>query len=74
MLSKELLEILCCPITKQALQEATAVELEKTNSSLAKAGKEKLDAALITADKKHAYPIRNQVPVLLAEERIAIDD
>jgi len=52
MISKELLEILCCPKTKQPLQE--------------------VDGRLITADKKIAYPIRNNIPVLLAEEAIDI--
>jgi uncharacterized protein YbaR (Trm112 family) len=62
MISKDLLEILCCPITKQPLQEASAEELQKLN----------LEAALITADKKNAYPIRNNIPVLLAEEVITL--
>jgi len=62
MISKDLLEILCCPVTKQPLQEANHEELKKLN----------LDAALITADKKYAYPIRQNIPVLLVEERIAV--
>ncbi|MDR1813115.1 MAG: Trm112 family protein [Candidatus Fibromonas sp.] len=62
MISKDLLEILCCPVTKQPLQEASAEELEKL----------KLDAALVTIDKKRAYPVRQNIPVLLAEECIAI--
>ena len=53
MLSKELLEILCCPITKQALHEE--------------------NNTLVTADKKLAYPIRDNVPVLLKEEAIKND-
>jgi uncharacterized protein YbaR (Trm112 family) len=71
MISKDLLEILCCPTTKQPLQEANSAELEKINSALAE-GKEKLEAALLTADKKYAYPIRNKIPVMLAEECISI--
>jgi len=64
MLSKDLLEILCCPITKQPLHEANAEELEKL----------KLEAALLTEDKKRAYPIRQNIPVLLAEECVLIDE
>jgi len=71
MLPKDLLEILCCPKTKQPLQEADSTELEKINFGLA-IGKEKLEAALLTADKKYAYPIRNKIPVLLVEECISI--
>jgi uncharacterized protein YbaR (Trm112 family) len=71
MIPKDLLEILCCPVTKQPLQEANPAEIEKINSALPE-GKEKLEAALLTADKKYAYPIRNKIPVLLAEECISI--
>jgi len=49
MISKDLLEILCCPITKQPLHESDA-------------------NTLVTADNKISYPIRNGIPVLLAEE------
>jgi uncharacterized protein YbaR (Trm112 family) len=73
MLSKELLDILCCPISRQALALASADELEKINAMLAGSGKEKLEAALITQDKKAMYPIRDKIPILLAEERIAIE-
>jgi uncharacterized protein YbaR (Trm112 family) len=52
MISKELLEILCCPKTKQPLHEAKDL--------------------LITKDEKIAYPIRNGIPVLLAEEAITL--
>jgi uncharacterized protein YbaR (Trm112 family) len=71
MLSQELLEILCCPATKQSLQEAGSTELEKINSKLA--AQEKLESALITADKKTAYPIRHGIPVLLAENAITLE-
>ncbi|GHV16067.1 hypothetical protein AGMMS49938_15620 [Fibrobacterales bacterium] len=57
MLSKELLEILCCPLTKQLLHEANL---------------EKYGEVLLTADEKTAYPIRNGIPVLLKEEAIAL--
>lgn len=62
MISKELLNILCCPKTKQPLHEANAEELEKLGIS----------AALITADKKIAYPVRQGIPVLLTEEAITL--
>jgi uncharacterized protein YbaR (Trm112 family) len=71
MLSKELLEILCCPATKQVLHEADNAELEKVNSKLA--AEEKLEAALLSADKKRAYPIRQGIPVLLTENAISIE-
>jgi len=55
MISKDLLEILCCPITKQPLHESD-------------------DNTLVTADKKISYPIRDGIPVLLAEEAVRIEN
>jgi len=50
MISKDLLEILCCPVTKQPLHQE--------------------NDTLVTADGTRAYPIRQNIPVLLAEECI----
>jgi len=55
MISKDLLDILCCPVTKQPLHE----------------GDENI---LVTADKKIAYPIRDGIPVLLAEEAMQLEN
>ncbi|MCL2282927.1 MAG: hypothetical protein FWC26_06380 [Fibromonadales bacterium] len=54
MISEDLLKILCCPVTKQALHEE--------------------NGTLVTADGKYAYPIRDNIPVLLAEERIELNN
>ncbi|MDR1759255.1 MAG: hypothetical protein LBR60_01865 [Fibrobacter sp.] len=79
MISPELLEILCCPETKQPLREAGSAELDTVNGRI-RAGsqnnaagepvKEILEAALITADGKRLYPVKQGIPVLLSDEAL----
>ncbi len=77
----QLLEILCCPATKQALRLAHASELETLNARIAAgeaqnhAGetiREALQEALVSADGKILYPIRQSIPVMLVDESILI--
>lgn len=58
MLDTNLLSILCCPVTRQALRPATPAELARLG----------LDAALVREDAQAAYPIRDGIPLLVAEE------
>jgi uncharacterized protein YbaR (Trm112 family) len=82
MIRPELLEILCCPETRQPLRMADSVLLENLNQQIAdgtlrnlqgKPVTEKLDAALIRTDGKCVYPIRQNIPLLLAGEAISLD-
>ncbi len=77
-----LLEILCCPETKQAMTLLDAASLEILNRKIAngelqnKGGnvvKESLDGGLIRSDKKVTYPIREMIPIMLIEEGIPLD-
>ncbi len=77
-----LLEILCCPETKQAMTLLDAASLEILNRKIAdgelhnKGGnmvKEPLDGGLLRSDKKVTYPIRETIPIMLIEEGILID-
>jgi uncharacterized protein YbaR (Trm112 family) len=61
-IASELLALLCCPVTRQALRVATDDELRAL----------RLDAALVRDDGRIAYPIRDGIPVLIAEEGIAL--
>lgn len=79
MIDPELLKILCCPSTKQALRVATAQELQTLNAKIAagelknhagEALREPLDAALATMDAKILYPVRQNIPVMLIDESI----
>lgn len=81
-IDKELLAILCCPETKQAVSLAEESLIQKVNAAVARGdvknlGKrsvsDELDAGLIRADRKILYPIRNDIPVMLIEEGIPLE-
>lgn len=81
-LDKDLVAILCCPDTKQAVALADEGLIEKINGAIdrgqlknyvQKPVTEKLDAGLIRADKKILYPVREDIPVMLIDEGIPLD-
>jgi uncharacterized protein YbaR (Trm112 family) len=81
MISPELLAILCCPESHQALEWAEPELIKRLNEEIA-SGKLRnrggavlegaIDAGLIRADRKVLYPIRRQIPVLLIDEGIPL--
>ena len=82
MVKQELLEILCCPETKQNLFVAEPALIEALNQKIA--GKElknrkgekvseKIDGGLVRTDKKFLYPIRSDIPIMLIDEAIPLD-
>ena len=78
---RNLLDILCCPLTRQPLGMMTASRLAKLNK-LIQEQKIKdlsedivdvaLEQALVTEDGKLAYPMVDGMPVLLEERCIAL--
>ncbi len=62
MIADEVLALLCCPATRQPLRLATPAELAPLG----------LAAGLEREDGRVAYPIRDGIPVLIAEEGIAL--
>jgi uncharacterized protein YbaR (Trm112 family) len=78
---KELLEILACPETKQPLILADTALIETLNERI-RQGKltnrggetvtEPMDAGLIREDQQYLYPIRDDIPVMLIDESIAL--
>jgi uncharacterized protein len=81
MIDPGLLKILCCPETHQPLAEADAALVADLNARIAqgsvknRAGKsvaQAIDAALVRSDRQVAYPIRNRIPIMLAEEAIPL--
>jgi uncharacterized protein len=81
MISPELLEILCCPETRQCLAPADADLLNQLNARIAagtlrnRGGKlvtEKLEAGLLRSDGECLYPIRQNIPVMLVDEAIPL--
>ena len=82
MLAPELLEVLCCPADRSAVRLATPTELEGLNARIASGVKNnagasvagKLDAAIIRVDGTFAYPVREEIPVMLIDEAIPLRD
>ncbi|OQW30592.1 MAG: hypothetical protein A4E19_09845 [Nitrospira sp. SG-bin1] len=81
-IDKELLAILCCPETKQAVSLAEEALIQRLNVAVARGelknvGKRavsgELDGGLIRADRKILYPIRSNIPVMLIEEGIPLE-
>ena len=80
-LDKDLLAILCCPDTKQAVALADDGVVQKLNVAIEKrllknkADKpvtEKLDGGLIRSDQQILYPVRENIPVMLIDEGIPL--
>ena len=82
MIDSELLAILVCPETHQPLQPAAAPLVERLNADIAagrrqnRAGKtvtEKIDGGLVRADGKFLYTVRQDIPVMLIDEALALE-
>lgn len=83
MISNKPLDIICCPETKQNLNFADDTVINKLNKLIEsgqlldrseKSVEEKIDGGLIREDKKYLYPIRNEIPILLIEEAIPLEN
>ncbi|ODU40699.1 Trm112 family protein [uncultured Aquimonas sp.] len=78
-LDPRLLEILCCPLTRQPLQMLDAQRLAALNAAIAAGSVKQADGqvlaqawkeGLITANGSRAYRIDDGIPVLLADEAV----
>ena len=79
-MDRKLLDILCCPVTKQPLALLDKAELAALNAAIAAGGVPRQDGSqqleaisegLITRDHLTLYRIDDGIPVLLADEAIA---
>lgn len=82
-ISDELLEILACPETKQPLTLAPADLVRSLNTRISqgqlsnRAGKsvtEPIDGGLVREDGQYLYPIRDDIPIMLIDEALALDE
>jgi len=84
MISENLLAVIACPETKQDLVVAENDIVQKINDliengELLNGSKQKItetiDGGLIQKeDRKYLYPIRNEIPILLMDESIALEN
>lgn len=80
-MDSEMLSILCTPDIREPLEGASEELLLNVNEKIAQgtvktAGgtlvSETLEEALVSKDGKKLYPVKNGIPILLADEAIAL--
>jgi uncharacterized protein YbaR (Trm112 family) len=79
-MDRKLLDILCCPASKQPLAPLNKAELRSLNEAIAAGGLKRVDGSpqsapvkegLITRDHQTVYRVEDGIPVLLSDEGIA---
>lgn len=83
MVDQELLDILVCPETKQAIRVADGDVLEHLNEAIA-AGRAKnrggqpitepVLEGLVREDGLFLYPVRDDIPIMLIDEAIPLEE
>jgi uncharacterized protein len=83
MIDLELLSILCCPETHTDLLPASQEQTNAINRAITKgivsnrkgdSVTEPIQMALVRSDQKFAYIVRDDIPVMLIEESIPLDN
>jgi uncharacterized protein YbaR (Trm112 family) len=81
-LDKYLLDLLVCPDTKEKLALADTAQLGRLNQAIEEGSlknkvgqpvRQALTAALVRVDGRVAYPVLDDIPVLLPDEAIPLD-
>lgn len=81
-IDQQLLDILACPETKEPVSVADDTLIAKFNAAI-EAGTlknrvgdiitEKIDGGLVRQDQKYLYPIRDDIPIMLIDEGIPLE-
>lgn len=82
MIDQDLLDILVCPENKTPVTVADDSLIRKANESIAagtltnRAGEkvaDPIDGGLVREDRQYLYPIRDDIPIMLIDEAISMD-
>jgi len=82
MVDPELLSILVCPENKTPVTEADSDLVGKVNAAIEagtlknRAGeniKERIDGGLVREDRLYLYAVRDDIPIMLIDEAIPLD-
>lgn len=81
MIQKRLLDILVCPETRARLRLADDALLQKINTAIQQGDvknrsgepvQNPIDAALVREDNRLAYPVVDDIPIMLVDEAIPL--